>query len=180
VAIKNTQLSPSGDSSGKHASSALNFHEKASELFKGAGGTIIGTDGDLVIACFGSPLERVFLEDKKKGSPYKNNVDVLATPAQRAIGSISEIIHRPECSPWNFGLDIGKCTFAWTAVSGYYALGKPIQLARILSRLGSRFRTRIVLSAQVNEALPDLVSRKLSSLKGKDGAAAETFYRLEL
>jgi len=178
VVIKNTDISPSGDPRGSRTSSVLTFYEKASELFKKAGGTVIGTDGDLAIACFGSPLERVFQRGGKKLSPYENNINALAAPAQRAADIVREIARRPECAPWNFGLDMGNCTFAWTALSGYFALGSPVQRARILSRLASRYQTRIVISSSVNDALPDLVAKKLNTLKGKAGG--ETFYKLEI
>jgi class 3 adenylate cyclase len=180
VAVKNSEPASKADSSSPPAWPVLAFQEKVSESFKKAGGTIIGTDGDMVSACFGSPLERVFLAGKKKVSPYEDNIHALATPALRAVDFISEIARRPECGFWNFGLDLGNCTFFWTAVSGYFALGTPVQRARILSRLAGRYRTRIVISSSVNEALPDLIATKLDILKEKDGPAGEPFYSLAI
>ena len=160
------------------AQAVLAFQEKVSALFKKAGGTIIGTEGDLVTACFGSPLERVFLKGKKASSPYEGNIHARAVPALRTVDFVSEIIRRPDSASWNFGLDMGNCTFSWTALSGYTALGLPVQRARILSNLTKRYNARIIISARVNEALPDLTVKKLDILREHGAAEGEHFYRL--
>ena len=180
VAIKRSDPAAPRDSQDPRASSqeVLAFQEKVSELFRKAGAVIIGSDGDLVTVCFGSPLERVYMGSRKETSPYEDNIHALAAPALRAVNFVSETAGRPECEFWHFGLDIGKCTFAWTALSGYFALGVPVQKARILSRLAVRYRARIVISAPVNEALPDLVAKKLDTLNERDGSGGEPFYRL--
>ena len=190
VAIKNSEPAAPGVASGfapgvalgdfqsPHAPPVIAFQEKVADLFKKAGGTVIGTDSDLVTVCFGSPLERVFLRSKGKLSPYEDNIHAHAAPALRAVDFVSEIARRPDCGFWHFGLDLGNCTFAWTDLSGYFALGSPVRKARILSRLAGRYRTRIVISSPVNEALPDLVVKKLDILKEKDGPGAEPFYKL--
>ena len=155
----------------------LTFHKQAYDVITEAGGTIVGTEGDIVLACFGSPLERVFLGGKRRISPYEDNILALAAPAQRAADIVFDIIRLPECESWHFGLDIGRCTFAWTAISGYFALGSAVQRARILSRLVSRYKVQVIVSSAVNEALPDLTARKLDTTKGK-GGAEESFYSL--
>ena len=175
IAVKNS-AGPSGASVDSSARPVLGFQEKVSELFRKAGGTIIGADADMVTVCFGSPLERVFLGGKGKLSPYEGHIHALAAPALRAADVVSEIARRPECSFWHFGLDLGNCTFAWTAISGYFALGSPVRKARILSRLAGRYRARIVISASVNESLPDLAAKKLDVLKEKN--KQEPFYSL--
>jgi len=180
VAIKKSDPAALRDSTDPRASAqtVLDFQEKVSELFKKAGGTITGTDGDLVTVCFGSPLERVFLGSKKEASPYEGNIHARAAPALRAVDSVSEIKRRPECASWNFGLDMGNCTYSWTPLSGYTALGIPIQRARILSRLTGRYRAHIIISSAVNEVLPELAVKRLDTLKGIEGPGDEPFYRL--
>ena len=178
VAIKNSALATPRNSPGPHSKAVLAFHEKAAELFTKAGAAVTGTEGDMVTVCFGSPLERVFLGGKRKVSPYEDNIHALAAPALRAADIVSDIARRPECASWLFGLDIGSCTFFWTARSGYSAIGYPVQRARILSRLAGRYRTQIVISSSVNEALPDLAAKKLDVLKEKDVPDGEPFYRM--
>jgi len=163
---------------GRDASRILHFYERVYDIFTKAGGTIIGTEGDIVLVCFGSPLERVFLGGKRKISPYEDNIHALAAPAQRAVEVVLEATKHPECESWHFGLDMGNCTFSWTALSGYFALGTAVQRARILSRLVMRYKAQIIISSAVNEALPDLTAKKLNSAKGKDGTGEETFYSL--
>ena len=185
VAVKKSDSVIRRDAPDLHSSvqAVFAFQEKVSELFKKAGGTITGVDGDLVTVCFGSPLERVFLESEKESSPYEGNIHARSAPALRAVDFVSEITRRPECAAWNFGLDMGNCSYSWTALSGYTALGVPVQRARILSRLAGRYRTRIVISPAVNEALPDLPElavKKLDTLKGMEGSGEEPFYRLTL
>ena len=193
VAIKNFHTPATEYFPDRHASSKemISFQEKASELVKKAGGTVIGTEGDVVTACFGSPLERVFLGNKKK-APKKTKKTkrtktasqseiTLHTPAAlalQAVDFVSDIARNSEYSSWHFGLHIGNCTFAWTALSGYFALGIPVQRARILSRLADRYKSRIIISDSFNDALPDMVGKKLGILKENDGTKGESFYRL--
>jgi len=180
VAIKNSEYTGIGDDSESRASAVtvLAFQGQVSDLFKKAGATIIGAESDLVTVSFGSPLERVFLRGKRKVSPYEGNIHALAAPALRAVEVISEIIKRPECNSWHFGLDLGNCSYAWNNLSGYFALGLPVQRARILSRFAGRYETRIIISAPASEALPDLALKKLGTLKKKDGSTDEAFYSL--
>ena len=178
VAIKYSEPASGKDAQGSYTRSILAFYERVSDIFTKAGGTIVGTEGDIVIVCFGSPLERVFLGGKRKVSPYEENIHALAAPAQRAVDIVLEAVRRRECESWHFGLDIGNCTFSWTALSGYFALGAAVQRARILSRLVARYKVHIIISAAVNEALPDLTAKKLDTTKGKSGAGEESFYSL--
>ena len=180
VAIKNT--APVGASSDCPAKAVLAFQKKASSLLKNAGGTIIGSEKDLVTACFGSPLEKVFIRAKKKAAPHENNSEANPAPVLRAVDFVSEITGRSDYAFWNFGLDMGNCTFAWTALSGYFALGEAVEKAAIFSRLAARYRSRIVISAAIKEALvpaerPNLTVKKLAVLNAKEGAGG-TFYNL--
>jgi hypothetical protein len=174
IAVKNSAAYAGPQES--FARTVLSFQEKASELFKKAGGTVTDTENDMVTACFGSPLERVFAAGRRMSAQYEGNIDANSLPARRAIEVISEIEQLSECKAWQFGLDMGNCIFAWTPLSGYFAIGTPVQKARILSRLAGRYHTRLAISSTVNEALPDLPVKKLDTLKGNDGG--EAFYRL--
>jgi class 3 adenylate cyclase len=173
VAIKKNIIA--GDSQGQTPRALLTFQEKASEIFKKAGGTVTGTEGDLVIACFGSPLEKVFIRSKNNPSPNEGSIK---TAAQKAASLVCEIARRREFASWNFGIDMGNCNFAWSEVSGYFALGAPLQKAKVFSRLANRYKAQIVISASVNAILPGLPIKKLDVLKGKSGLEEEPFYQL--
>ena len=174
VAIKRSDSNITLDQS---AGAVLDFQRAVSSLLKKAGGTIIGTEGNLVTVCFGSPLERAFLSEKLKTSPYENS---NTSPVLWAVDFVSTAATRPECASWLFGLDTGNCVFAWTSFSGYFALGKPVQCARVLSRLAERYKAQVVISAAVCETLSDLPVKKLDVFKGKDGNPGEAFFRLVL
>ena len=184
VAVKKANPVPSGDSgTSSAAQSAIlrDFQKDVSETFRKAGATITGIEGSIVTVCFGSPLERAAIGEKERLPPneaviFANEVD--AGFAQRAVALVSKISRRPEAASWEFGIDIGNCSFAWTELSGYSALGVPVQRAKILAHLAARYKTRIVISASINKALPGLPVRKLDNLKRKDGSVDEAFYRL--
>jgi class 3 adenylate cyclase len=156
----------------------LAFQKRAADTFRRGGGTVTGSDADVLTVCFGSPLERESLAGKKSSSPYENNIYAKAAPALAAVDLVSEIARRPEFKSWHFGLDIGNCSFAWTALSGYFSLGHPVQKAKVLSRLAGRYNSRIVLSSAAREALPELAVKKLDVIKGRDETASEPFYQL--
>ena len=158
----------------------LTFQETASELFKKAGGTIIGMDDKTLLVCFGSPLERVYLEDRGRVSPYNDNNYAMTAPARKAIDVLNEIVKHPKAELWQFGLDLGNCNFAWSPQSGYFALGDPVQKAKALSRSAGRFKYRVLLSGAISDALPDLAVRKLNVFKNKDGSQGDYFYGLNI
>ena len=168
IAIKQSKTNASEDPKAPVTQSLLEFQVKASDIFKKAGGTITGAEGELIIACFGSPLEpKLFEEDD-------------TTLALRATDLIRDIARRPECALWHFGLDIGNCVFAWTAFSGYFASGTTVQKAKILSRLVSRYNARVLISEAVNESMPVMSVTPIDSFQGKGESGKEPFYKLEV
>jgi len=179
VAIKNERSVPSEHTDDRLAPSheTLAFQEKAAELVKKAEATIIGTEGDIVIACFASPLERVFLESREQ-SPYEGIIRAPSAMALHAVDFVSDVARQAGCESWHFGIHMGNCTFIWTELSGYFALGIPVQRAKILSRLTGRYKSRIIVSSSIHEFLPDMVGKKLGILKENDGSESELFYRL--
>jgi class 3 adenylate cyclase len=182
VAVRNPGLMVQEDRvnprSGAEAS--LTFREKVAESFRQAGGTVVGSEGDLVLACFGSPLERIALGGRRASSPYADNVHARYAPAIRAAGFVTELLSREESRLWFYAIDTGECTFTWSPLSGYSAFGRPVVRTRILSSLVSRYRARVLVTAQVNDALPDLPARKLDVLKERDGTGGEAFYELRV
>jgi class 3 adenylate cyclase len=182
VAVKNPLLLVQEDKTNPRSAAemSLAFRNKAAESFKQAGGTIVGSEGDLVMACFGSPLERIALGGKKSVSPYDDHIHARSAPAVRAVGFVTELLKHEESSLWHYGLDTGECTFVWSPLSGYSIFGRPAVRARILAGLAPRYKAQVIITAAVNEALPDLPARKLDVLKERDGSGGETFYELAL
>jgi class 3 adenylate cyclase len=160
------------------AQAAEAFREEVSRLFRKAGGVIIGCDGDLVLACFGSPLERIALGGLRKEStdPYTRH---SRTPTVRAAEFITELLAASAgTASWRFGVDTGECAFGYMPVSGYSAFGRPVVRSRILSSLTIRYNAQVIVSAAVSESLPDIPVRKLNILKENDGREGEAFYQL--
>jgi hypothetical protein len=147
------------------ARAMLSFQAEAAEIFKKAGAIITGCEENLVLASFGSPLEKSA---------------TIAFLAAKAAGCIAGILKTPEWSSWRFGLDSGECAFTWSVLSGYSAFGRPMVQSRIISNLAERYKARVVVTAAVSEALPDILTRKLDVLKGKDGSGGDTFYELRI
>jgi class 3 adenylate cyclase len=159
------------------AGASLEFRRQAAESFREAGGAIIGGEGDLVLACFGSPLERIALRGK---TPYEDHIHARQAPTVRAAGFVSELLKRPESSLWYYGIDAGECTFTWSALSGYSAFGRPAVRARILSGLVSRYKAKVLITASASEALPDFPAKKLDVLRELEGNEGEAFYELKI
>jgi hypothetical protein len=151
------------------------FRETASVIFKKAGGVIIGCDGDLVLACFGSPLERIGMGPGQ--DPY---VRYAHTPALRAAEFVTELAGQEQAAQWKFGIDTGECSFAYQPVAGYCGYGRPVVRARILSGLALRYKTRALVSESVRAQIKDIPVRKLQMLKEQDGSGGEPFYGLVL
>jgi class 3 adenylate cyclase len=182
VAVRNPGLMAQEDRANPRSGAdvSLAFREKAAEYFRRAGGTVIGSEGDLLLACFGSPLERIALGGRKASSPYADNAHARYAPAVRAAGFVAELLGREDSRLWLYALDTGECTFTWSPLSGYSAFGRPAVRARILSGLAPRYRAQVIITAQINDALPDLPARKLDILRERDGAGSEAFYELKI
>ncbi|GHV87374.1 hypothetical protein AGMMS50255_6700 [Spirochaetia bacterium] len=167
------------------AAAATAFREEVTRFFKKAGGVIIGCDGDLVLGCFGSPLERIALggmrsDPSSAADPYAR---FIYTPASRASSFVAEVlagaaVEKAETTSWCFGIDTGECGFRYLPVSGYSAFGRPVVRARILSSLAPRYNVQVVVSAAVSKSLPDMPVRRLNVLKEQDGSEGEAFFQL--
>jgi class 3 adenylate cyclase len=157
------------------------FQKKAAEAFKNAGAVIIGMDGDLVLAAFGSPLERTVQEKSKTGTLYNDDpLDRTAhNPAVRAAGFIASLLRESrEAASWYFGIDTGECAFFWSGLPGYTACGRPVVRARILSNLAPRYKVKVIVTESVSAAVQNIPARKLNVLNA--GGKKEYFYELRL
>ncbi|MDR2479066.1 MAG: hypothetical protein LBD48_07120 [Treponema sp.] len=190
IAVKNPGLLSREDREEPHlaARAAAEFHSAVSAVFKRAGAVILGCEGDTVLACFGSPLERVYLEQAQDEARYGDETNAYSShhPAIKAAGCITELLQqslplpaKSGASPaaqWRFGIDCGDCAFSWSEETGYTANGRPMVRARVLASLASRYRIRILVTGTVREKLNQPV-RKINTL-GSNGAVNESFYEL--
>jgi hypothetical protein len=180
VAVKNAGLLIREDKGDPLVSSRMiaEFRASVSDLFKKAGAVVIGCEGEQVLVCFGSPLERIYLKQTKTETVYGDDPGArgLYHPVVKAAGFVSELIQNCPAS-WHFGLDFGKCAFSWSDRTGYTANGRPLIRARVLCSLTSRYQARVLVTDTVREKLNQPV-RKLHVLKEADGREGENFYEL--
>jgi hypothetical protein len=149
------------------------FREEASAFFKRAGGVILGCDGDMVLACFGSPLERIGAGPGR--DPY---IRYSRSPALIAAEFAAELAGQR--AQWNFGIDAGECSFGWQPVSGYNGYGRPVVRARILSKLAARRRTRVLISEPVRARINHIPVRRITMLQEQDSSGGEALYEMVL
>ncbi|MDR2619092.1 MAG: hypothetical protein LBC62_09505 [Treponema sp.] len=155
------------------------FREAAARRFKQAGGVIVGIEGDIVLAAFGSPPERVAVTYVKKEAPYDDGSH--HSPEAKAVGFIVELLKEaPETASWRFGIDAGNCAFGYSELSGYAAFGRPVVHARILSGIASRYHARILVTATVNGHITGFLTRKLDAIATISGKEKEPFYAIRL
>jgi hypothetical protein len=175
VAIRNSDLlRQENEEYPKTAAAAiLSFREKMSKAVQKAGGMVAGNGGDLILACFGSPLERVVAIAKNSSNPSRKE-----EPAIRAAGFVSDLLRYKEGKLCSFGLDFGLCAFTWSPLSGYSVFGGPVLNARDLSNLGEQ--AKILITTSAAEALPEFSAREGGVLKKKENSESEAFFELLL
>jgi class 3 adenylate cyclase len=158
------------------------FRQKVAELFKNAGATLAGFDGDLALAVFGSPLERAALQSMNQEMLYEDDIRARGgnqTPIAKAAGFITELLRTsPEAASWYFGLDTGEAAFSYSLITGYTVSGPPVVRARILSSLGPRYKARVIITGRVYEKIEAMPIRRLDMLSDKTANTREPFYEL--
>jgi class 3 adenylate cyclase len=175
IAVRQAGLLAGEDRAGsaQGARAAAAFREDVRSHFTKAGGVILGCEGDLVLACFGSPLERIGMGPGR--DPY---LRYSRSPALRAAEFVTDLAALK--GQWQFGIDLGECSFGYQRISGYNGYGRPVVRARILSGLAARYRARVLVSESVYTHVKDIPVRKISILKELDGTGGEAFYELIL
>jgi hypothetical protein len=109
-----------------------NFFSFVKDAAYASGAVITGFEGDTVLVCFGSPLDKTF------------------DPAKKACAFVRKLLNG-EKTNWRFGIDFGECTFFWTAESGYSVYGHPAVNARILVSKTSQLISRALISETVKK-----------------------------
>ena len=134
------------------------FSSAVKEKVFGSGAIIAGFEGDTILVCFGSPLE-------KTGSVYDD-------PVNRAYSLVEDLLLSEKVS-WRFGIDSGECTFYWSPETGYTVNGRPAVRAKILASKTARFKVRALITDSVREK-NILNVKKIGALSGE----SDSFYEL--
>ena len=116
------------------------FYAAVKRTVFNSGGIIAGFEGDVILACFGSPL-------KPADSPRKGAVEV---PVNKACAFVKELINDEKIS-WRFGIDSGECAFSWSAESGFSANGRPAVRAKVLVSKTARLQVRSLFTDTVRD-----------------------------
>jgi len=116
------------------------FNSTVKRIVFNNGGVIAGFDGDVILACFGSPLNSA-------DSPRKGAAEV---PVNKACAFVRELLNDEKIS-WRFGIDTGECAFFWSAESGFSANGRPSVRARVLASKTARLQVRSLFTDTVRE-----------------------------
>ena len=130
------------------------FYSLVKKIVFNAGGVIAGYEGDTVLVCFGSPIDKSY------------------HPINKACNFVREIIRNEKIS-WRFGIDVGNCSFAWSPETGFSVNGRPAVRARILVSKTSRFKVRALVTETVLERT-NKEAEKIGALYDEN----DTFYEL--
>jgi hypothetical protein len=146
VAIKDINLLTSEDREKPHDAGKARkaFFSLVKETVSDYGAIIAGFEGDTVLACFGSPLDK------------------SDDPLGKACAMVKVLLN-DEKKSWCFGIDAGECTFYWTQETGYSVNGKPAVRARVASSKTRRLKVRSIVTETVWLDL-NLKAKKLGSL----------------
>ena len=125
---------------------AAKFREEFLRTFKRAGAVILGFEGDIALACFGSPLEQ------------KNDKNFIENCSLRAANLIKKLMvitksqnSGSQLSDCRFGIEAGDCVFSWSQASGYTANGRAVVRARLFATLAKRHNVRAIIGESVRK-----------------------------
>jgi hypothetical protein len=136
---------------------AAKFREDFLKTFKRAGAVILGFEGDVALACFGSPLEKV------KGVKKTDNCSLQAARLVEKLLKISSSQIGGTLADCLFGIEAGDCVFSWSEAAGYTANGRAVIRARLFAALAKRCNVRAIIGEAARKEA-GLAARKLSSL----------------
>ncbi|MDR2575403.1 MAG: hypothetical protein LBC52_03065 [Treponema sp.] len=137
---------------------AAKFREDFLKTFKKAGAVILGFEGDVALACFGSPLERI------KGMKKNDNCSLRAARmVEILLKSLNSQTSGSQLSDCRFGIEAGDCVFSWSEAAGYTANGRAVIRAKLFCSLAKRCNVRAIIGETAKKE-SGRVARKLSSL----------------
>ena len=162
----------SEDNHGKRRAALLNeFHSVAGKVIKRRGGFIVGSDGLIIFAGFGTPFDRIASRVQSHLSIHVNNALLAASDLSGKASS--------SCRSWSFGMDAGECTFYFSSINGFSIEGSPAVYARVLSGLAARYKHHILVTADImREAGDGWASKRLDNLVEKVSGGEKAFHAL--
>jgi len=128
------------------------FYAMAKKILFNSGAVIAGFEGDVILACYGSPLE---LQPKLTAHKWAEDGQPIAKsyhPADKACALVRQLLQREKIT-WKFGIDAGECTFSWSPETGFTVSGSPAVKARILVTKTARYKSRALISDSVREKI---------------------------
>ncbi|MCL2277080.1 MAG: hypothetical protein FWC21_04215 [Treponema sp.] len=129
------------------------FYSAAKRFIFNAGAVVAGYEGDTILACFGSPIDKSY------------------HPVTKACGFVKGLLKSEKIS-WHFGIDAGNCSFFWSAETGFTVTGRPAVRARILVNKTVRFKTRSLVTNSVLEKIHK-DGKKIGAFNDESGAVFE-------
>ena len=170
VAVKNPGLYGREDTAppAQALRSATEFRNAAATAFKQAGAVVVAFEGDTVMACFGSPPERICLQRAKATARDGRHPALKAAECTVALLEPQTAPGRegPPFAAWRFGIDFGECVFSWSEETGYTANGRPLIRARFLSALAARRGIPALISGTVLKELKSPARRVRAAQAG--------------
>jgi class 3 adenylate cyclase len=137
---------------------AAKFREDFIKTFTAAGAVVLGFEGDVALACFGSPLERV-RDIKQIGNCSKRAANMV----ERLLKIASSQVNGTQLADCRFGIETGDCVFSWSSASGYTANGRAVIRARLFASLAQRCHVRAIIGESAKQEA-GILARRLSSL----------------
>ena len=129
------------------------YYATAKKLVYGCGAVIAGFEGDTILVCFGSPIDKSYY------------------PVTKACNLVRSLM-KNEKILWHFGVDAGECSFSWSPETGFSVSGRPAVRARILAAKAARFKTKALVTNSVLEKIHQ-DGKKIGTFNDESGAVYE-------
>jgi hypothetical protein len=134
------------------------FRDDFLKTFKRSGAVILSFEGDVALACFGSPLERI-----KSVKQIGNCSLRAANMVEKLLKIANSQVNGTQLADCRFGIESGDCVFSWSAAAGYTANGRAVIRARLFASLAKRCNVRAIIGESARQEA-GIEARKLSSL----------------
>jgi len=156
IAIKDTNLLGKEDheKSRDKGKARRSFYAAAKKVIFSSGAVITGFEGDTILVCYGSPIDKSY------------------HPVSKACNLVKELIKNDKIT-WRFGIDAGMCSYSWSHETGYCVNGRPAVRARVLVSKTVRYKKRALVSNNVLEKL-HINSQEIGAFDDESG----TFFEL--